>query len=340
MLNKIFKFLNTIQFKMFFALTAFGLVPLGACCIIYKAEWYIPTSFGPAILILAFIISSRLSFPFKHLADEISSFTEGHYDKELNINGSNEVWLIEDAINEMLTEFALADKRREEFVSNVSHELKTPLASMKVLSDSLLQAEDAPKEDYIDFMRDINESIDRENRIISNLLTLSKLSGREDPLQITTVNINSLVEKEMRDLKPLAESRNIEMVFESFKTAEAEVDEVKISLIVKNLVENAIKYNVPNGKVTCSVNADHKYFVIKVSDTGIGIPDEDKKRIFDRFYRVDKARSRESGGTGLGLSIVREAVLLHHGSIRATNNQGAGTLFTVKLPLSYRKKND
>ncbi|MCR5823669.1 MAG: HAMP domain-containing histidine kinase [Lachnospiraceae bacterium] len=291
-----------------------------------------------SIIGLAILISARLSFPLKKLADDVSSFSEGHHDKKLAINGSSEVWDIQDAINDMLEEMAQTDARRDEFVSNVSHELKTPLASMKVLSDSLLSSEDAPKEMYIEFLNDINSQIDRENKIISNLLTLVKITKKEEAVSLSPISVNELVENCMRQLKPLALNRNIEMTFESFRNVIAEVDEVKFSLVVTNLVENAIKYNKDNGAVKCSVNADHRFFVLKVEDSGVGIPADAKKRIFDRFYRVDKARSRETGGTGLGLSIVKEVVLMHHGSIKVTDSTLGGSLFTVKLPLVYRAK--
>lgn len=301
----------------------------------------LPVVLLPAVLTVvgvAVLISARLSFPLKKLADDVSEFSEGHHDKKLAINGPSEVWDIQDAINDMLEEMSQTDARRDEFVSNVSHELKTPLASMKVLSDSLLSSENAPKEMYIEFLNDINSQIDRENKIISNLLTLVKISKKEEAVVPAPISVNELVENCMRQLKPLALNRNIEMTFESFRNVIAEVDEVKLSLVVTNLVENAIKYNKDNGTVKCSVNADHRYFVLKVEDSGVGIPQDAKKRIFERFYRVDKARSRETGGTGLGLSIVKEVVIMHHGSIKVSDSDLGGTLFTLKIPLVFRTK--
>jgi signal transduction histidine kinase len=300
-----------------------------------------PVVLLPVVLVLvglAVLISARLSFPLKKLADDVSEFSEGHHDKKLAINGTSEVWDIQDAINDMLEEMAQTDARRDEFVSNVSHELKTPLASMKVLSDSLLSSENAPKEMYVEFLNDINSQIDRENKIISNLLTLVKITKKEEAVTTVLIPVNELVENCMRQLRPLALNRNIEMTFESFRNVVAEVDEVKLSLVVTNLVENAIKYNKDNGRVKCSINADHRYFVLKVEDSGVGIPADAKKRIFDRFYRVDKARSRETGGTGLGLSIVKEVVLMHHGSIKVSDSELGGTLFTIKIPLVYKSK--
>ena len=354
------KKLNSIQFKVLLYLILFGIVPMGITSSaavgiavsavesgadtdklaeVYYAQ--LPVFLLPVVLAivgLAILISARLSFPLKKLADDVSSFSEGHHDKKLAINGTSEVWDIQDAINDMLEEMAQTDARRDEFVSNVSHELKTPLASMKVLSDSLLSSENAPKEMYVEFLNDINSQIDRENKIISNLLTLVKISKKEEALTPAPISVNELVENCMRQLKPLALNRNIEMTFESFRNVIAEADEVKLSLVVTNLVENAIKYNKDNGTVKCSVNADHRYFVLKVEDSGVGIPQDAKKRIFDRFYRVDKARSRETGGTGLGLSIVKEVVLMHHGSIKVSDSELGGTLFTMKIPLVYRSK--
>ena len=139
----------------------------------------------------------------------------------------------------------------------------------------------------------------------------------------------------LKRLKPIAEAKNIELVFESFRPVIADVDQIKFASVATNLVENAIKYNNTDGTVTASLNSDHQYFYLKVTDTGIGISEEDQKRVFDRFYRVDKARSRETGGTGLGLAITKDIVLKHHGSIKIHSKEGEGTTFTVRIPVSY-----
>ena len=154
-------------------------------------------------------------------------------------------------------------------------------------------------------------------------------------LNIQTVNINELLEQILKRLRPIADKKNVEMVMESFRPVSAEIDEMKFTLAVSNLVENAIKYNHDNGWVHVSLNADHKYFYIKVEDSGIGIPEEDQPHIFERFYRVDKSHSREIGGTGLGLAIARNAVIVHRGAIKVYSNEGEGTTFTVRIPLTY-----
>lgn len=154
-------------------------------------------------------------------------------------------------------------------------------------------------------------------------------------MHIAQVSINELMEIILKRIKPIAKNRNIELVFESFRPVLAEVDEVKLSLAVSNLIENAVKYNVEDGNVRVSLNADHKYFYISVSDSGIGIPEAAQPFVFDRFYRVDKARSRESGGTGLGLAITKSVVLRHKGTIKVYSRENEGTTFTVRIPLNY-----
>ena len=235
----------------------------------------------------------------------------------------------------MLGRLKVLDDSRQEFVSNVSHELKTPLTSMKVLADSLLAQEDVPVELYQEFMGDITEEIERENKIINDLLSLVKMDKTASDLNVKPENINELVERILKRVRPIAAVRNIEVVFESFRPVTAEVDEVKLSLAISNLVENAIKYNKEDGWVHVSLNADHKYFYVKVADSGIGIPEESIEHIFERFYRVDKSHSREIGGTGLGLAIARNAIVMHRGAVKVYSEEGTGTTFTVRVPLNY-----
>ena len=184
-------------------------------------------------------------------------------------------------------------------------------------------------------MRDIAKEIDRENQIITDLLSLVKMDRSGQTMNIQTINVNELLEQILKRLKPIAEIKNVEMVMESFRPVSAQIDEGKFTLAVSNLVENAIKYNHENGWVHVSLNADHKYFYIKVEDSGIGIPEHDQAHIFERFYRVDKSHSREIGGTGLGLAIARNAVIVHRGSIKVYSSEGEGTTFTVRIPLIY-----
>lgn len=287
------------------------------------------------VAVIAMIISVYLLRPFSRITKSIEAVTEGYDDNYLHEDVYKETAELSEAFNKMLGRFRMLDDSRQEFVSNVSHELKTPLTSMKVLADSLLSQEEVPAELYREFMADMSEEIERENKIINDLLSLVKMDKTSADLNITTENLNELVERLLKRLRPIAKEQNVEVVFESFRTVEAEVDEVKISLALSNLMENAIKYNQPEGWVRVSLNADHKYFYVKVSDSGIGIPKEAQEHIFERFYRVDKSHSREIGGTGLGLAIARNAVIMHRGAIKLHSEPGEGTTFTVRIPLKY-----
>ncbi len=222
----------------------------------------------------------------------------------------------------------------------MSHELKTPLTSMKVLADSLNGMENVPIELYQEFMGDIGNEIDRETKIINDLLSLVKMDKSAVSLNISPVNMNELMELILKRLKPIAEKQQVELVLESFRPVTAEVDEVKITLAITNLVENGIKYNKENGWVHVSINADHQYCYIKVEDSGMGIPEDSLDQIFERFYRVDKSHSREIGGTGLGLAITRNAILMHRGAIKVHSVEGEGTVFDVRIPLNYIAKEE
>ena len=165
-----------------------------------------------------------------------------------------------------------------------------------------------------------------------------KMDKSAADLNITNLNVNELLEQILKRLQPIAEKQQVELVLESFRPVMADVDEVKITLAFTNLIENAIKYNKPDGRVRVSLNADHQYLYLKVEDTGIGIPEESLEHIFERFYRVDKSHSREIGGTGLGLAITRSAVLMHRGQIKVYSTEGEGTTFNVRIPLKYIAK--
>lgn len=284
---------------------------------------------------LAIFLSAQIVRPLKRITRELENTTEGYGWDGLHEDTYAETKQISDAFNKLFSRLRQIDASREEFVSNVSHELKTPLASMKVLADSLVFQENVPVELYEEFMQDIGKEIDRENDIINDLLTLVKMDKTAQNLNIRQTNVNALLELILKRLRPIAEKKNVEVVLESFRPVMAEIDEVKMTLTISNLVENAIKYNKENGWVHVSLNADHRFFYIKVADSGIGIPKEDQEHIFERFYRVDKSHSREVGGTGLGLAIARSAVLMHRGSIKVYSEAGEGTTFTVRVPLLY-----
>ena len=277
---------------------------------------------GLIILVISVLYSGQVVMPMKEVAGSIAMISSGDFNETMQITGYSEAEDISDKFNSMLSVLQNLEDARQEFVSNVSHELKTPITSVKVLAESLIGQENVPVELYQEFMVDINEELERMNKIISEV-------------NISEVNINEFLEAILKQLQPIADKRNIEMIFESVRSVTAQVDEVKLAMAFRNLIENAIKYNYDNGWVRVSLNADHKFFYLKVSDSGVGIPEELQDSIFERFYRVDKARSRETGGNGLGLAITRNAILLHRGSIKVHSIEQQGTTFAVRIPLMY-----
>lgn len=288
-----------------------------------------------AIFAVAMVISRFLTRPFDKVTGAINEVKEGFTNEALQVPDYKETEHIVDAFNQVLHRMKVLDESREEFVSNVSHELRTPLTSMKVLSDSLLMQEDVPNELYKEFMQDIAAEIDRENRIINDLLTLVKLDKTSGDLDVTSVSVNETIELILKRLRPIARKQDVEVIFESNRSVVAEIDEVKITLALTNLVENAIKYNKEHGFVKVILDADHQFFTVQVEDSGIGIPESSYEYIFQRFYREDKSHSKEIGGTGLGLSITRNIILMHRGTIAVSSVMGEGTTFTVKIPLIY-----
>jgi signal transduction histidine kinase len=273
--------------------------------------------------------------PFEKLSGEISAVKAGYSTDPIKAPAFLETEHIADAFNQVLARMNALDESRQEFVSNVSHELKTPMTSMKVLADSLVQQDNVPVEMYREFMEDIKNEVDRENQIITELLTLVRMDRKDSKLNVKECNVNEMCELILRRVRPIAQKRDIELTMVSMRDVYAEIDETKMTMVITNLVENAVKYNRDHGKVRLTINADPYNFYISVEDTGVGIPQDSLDKIYERFYRVDKSRSREVGGTGLGLSITKSIVLQHHGAIDVQSILGEGTKFTVTVPLTY-----
>lgn len=281
------------------------------------------------------LLAVVLMKPYARLQRVLNRVADGNLNENISVNTYKETYLISQSIQSAIAKLKAVDYSREEFVANVSHELKTPITSIRVLADSLMGMDEVPMELYREFMSDISDEIDRESKIIDDLLAMVKMDKAAAELNVAQVDINVLVQQILKRLRPIAQKRNVELVYESIREVTADVDEMKLSLAINNLVENAIKYNVENGWVHVTLDADHKFFYVKVADSGIGIPEDYQEQVFERFYRVDKARSRETGGTGLGLSITRNVILLHHGAIRLLSKEGEGSTFTVRIPLNY-----
>ena len=286
-----------------------------------------------AALIAAFVFAISLTAPIKAMTSAIRRMGKGDLTARVKGHASGELKELADSYNAMAEKIENFDQSRSQFVQNASHELKTPLATMKLLLENLIYQPDMPSELRAEFMQDMNHEIDRLSGIITDLLTLTKMDSEETAIKHEKFDFTELCIGAVHALQPAAEKNRLTLTMDVAKDVTLQGDESKLGQVIYNLIDNAIKYTPEGGSVHVTMKADGRNAVFAVKDTGVGIPEEDAKHIFDRFYRVDKARSRETGGTGLGLSIVRQMVQLHRGEIKVDSVFGKGSTFTVTLPL-------
>jgi len=286
-----------------------------------------------AVLVMSLIVSRLFTRPISVLSAGMSQMTKGDFSGRVQIRGRSEFAQLASTFNMMCDRLESLDKSRNQFVSNASHELKTPLSTMKILIETLVYQETMDEGMCREFLGDINKEIDRLNSVINDLLTLVSMDSGEMRVNMKNASLSDLLNETMRRLQPLARERGIEMSAAIAQGVMVNCDSMKLTQVFYNLMDNAIKYTGRGGMVKIELVKKDKKAVAKVTDTGIGIPKEDQKHIFDRFYRVDKARSRETGGTGLGLSIVKQVVLLHGGDITVSSEEEKGSTFTVELPM-------
>ena len=279
------------------------------------------------VIIFSLLFSGAFSVRMRRIMDSMRIIREGDYAHKVSLYGHDELTVLGMEINELTDRLYISEAKRRQFVSDASHELKTPLASIKLLSDSILQY-NMDRETVMEFVGDIGMEADRLNRMSEKLLSLSRVESQEDG-DCEIVYMAPTVERAVRMLKGIAARNNIEIITNFAQDTPILILEDDLYQIAFNLVENGIKYNVPGGKLTVSLLRDEDNAVLQVSDTGVGIPPESIVHVFERFYRVDKARSRKSGGSGLGLSIVRNIVERNGGTITVDSVVGQGTTFTV-----------
>lgn len=290
-----------------------------------------------AALTAAMVFARVITNPIAALTKTIQKMGKGDLSARVKVRGSGELRQLAESYNTMADQLERLDRSRNQFVSNASHELKTPLATMKILLESVIYQPDMPEELRAEFMQDLNHEIDRLTSIITDLLTLTQMDSRRMELHTSMVNLSELAEETLRLLAPAAEQRSQTLTGRIAPGCILVADRSKLSQIIYNLTENGLKYTPDGGKVTVSLNTEGRTAVLAVKDNGVGIPEEDQAHIFERFYRVDKARSRETGGTGLGLSIVRQLVTLHRGAITVDSAPGKGSTFTVRLPMDSKE---
>lgn len=283
--------------------------------------------------VVSIILSGYITRPINDLKAVALSISRGNLHQRISVSGKNEMAALATTFNTMSEKLENMDQKRSEFVSNASHELKTPLSSMKILIESLLYQDGVDEKIYKEFLSDINNEIDRLTQVISGLLTLAKTDSETEALNMDKILLSELVFKSVTALKPIANEKHISLSYTVNNDLEIECDALKVMQAVMNLVENAIKYSDPGGSVQVTLQKSGTNAAISIRDNGCGIPDKDIPYLFDRFYRVDKARARGTGGSGLGLHIAQKIALLHGGNIDVLSEEGKGSIFTLYLPI-------
>ena len=288
-------------------------------------------SFAVEILLLvsSVVFAMTSSAKMRQIFASMQKAREGEYSHKLQVHGSDEYAVLGREFNKLTDRLQASEQAQRQFVSDASHELKTPLASIKLLSDSILQ-NDMDAETMREFVSDIGSEADRLTRLAQDLLSISKAEVVRHDHEV--VDLSQTISKVFKMLVALADTRGIRLTCNMDKGCTVMTLEDDMYQIIFNLVENAIKYNFDEGHVHVSLRKQDDDVVVIVEDTGIGIPEDAAAHIFERFYRVDKARSREAGGSGLGLSIVKDLVVRNYGQISVAPREGGGSRFTVNFP--------
>lgn len=285
-------------------------------------------------IIMCLVYSSSFTLRITKILNAIKNVREGEYTYRINTEGHDELAQLSDEFNSLTNRLQVNEETRRRFVADASHDLKTPLASIRLLSDSILQNANMDIDTVHEFVSDIRDESERLARTTGQLLDLTKLDNNIATVR-TSVDCGEVAQKVVRMLTPIAEDRHITIEADADNECFVMASEDDLYQIISNLAENAIKYNHSGGFVRVLINKLEKQVAIKVSDNGIGIPEDDLPYIFDRFYRVDKSRNREAGGSGLGLSIVKSTAEKHGGEVKVEKNSYGGMDFIIIFPLYY-----
>lgn len=285
---------------------------------------------------MSYIVTSPID-EFIAVAREIS---KGNFDKKVAVKSHNEFAQMAETLNFMTDELSSLEEKRKNFVSDVSHELKTPLATIKLICDSIVATPDPDAEILREFLGDLSDEVDRLTRIVESLLALTRMDSGKAQLKLVPVDAAAMIHAIVRNLTPKASEKGI-VLYSNFTEEirhELMLDYDKIWEAIYNIVDNAIKYSPEDGFVRVSLQKEDKFAIVRVEDNGPGIPESEKERIFERFYRLDDSRARDTGGTGLGLAIAREAVAMHGGTIMVSSEGEVGSIFSIYLPIVMREE--
>ena len=282
--------------------------------------------------VLWYFMANRITNPIVTMIDRAKAMAQGELSQEIPVHGKDEIGQLAYNFNHMAKELSQLDNMRKEFVANVSHELRTPLTSIRTYTETLLEGALEEPETASRFLKIVDDEAQRMSLLVTDLLELSRLDSAKSQLDQDVLDLAGLLRVTIRQSKILAEQKNQEIIFESpdesyFILANAP----RINQVISNVLSNSIKYSPENTTITVTVETTDTDFKVHIKDQGVGIPEESLNRIFDRFYRVDKGRSRSMGGTGLGLAIAKEIIEEHGGSLSATSTLGEGTIMTLRL---------
>lgn len=283
------------------------------------------------VILFSLAFANTFSRRLRQIMTSMRIIQQGDYTHKVSLGGHDELTFLGDEFNDLTERLQTSEQKRHRFVSDASHELKTPLASIKLLTDSILQ-NDMDMETVREFVGDIGNEADRLNRTTAKLLSLTRLDTQEMQ-ECEIINIAPTVSQVVRRLSGIAKKNRITIETDLSQDSPVLILEDDLYQIAFNLVENGIKYNIPGGKLTVKLLRQDENALLQVSDTGMGIPEEAMPHLFERFFRVDKSRSRASGGSGLGLAIVRAIVQRNRGEITVNSTLGSGSTFTVSFPV-------
>lgn len=286
-----------------------------------------------AVFVLSLFFSSIITKPIAALIEGIKRMARGDLSGRVKVSGIDEMARLAETFNQMSEKLENLDNTRNEFVSNASHELKTPLATMKIMLESMMYQEDMDPALRLEFMTDINKELERLGQIVTDLLILVQSDAHDYQIVKKSLILKEVAEDTVRRLRPMAQEKEQTIVFKALSECAMQGNTLKLQQAIYNLVDNAIKYSAKGDSVLVTLKQEGKTAVLEVADSGPGIPKKDQSHIFDRFYRVDRARSRATGGNGLGLSIVHQAVILHEGRVSVLSEEGKGTTFRIELPM-------
>ncbi len=320
----------------------------GVANIVYSAEeisafrsaikndiWLITIVVSALVGIIIFLFTNLITKRIVDFTKKIKSMSsDGILDEKLDVRGNDEITHLAVAFNTMSEKVLNLEHRRVEFVSNASHELKTPLSSIKLMADSILQTPDIDMEYVREFLTDMNNEVDRLNRIVNKLLYITKMDTDAEKLEagMDMVDLREVLSGIEKNLAPIANRDEISFEVAAQNSVYVMANKDMLWQGIYNIVDNAIKYSNEFGTVCVTLSSDKSNAYITVKDNGVGISADDKEKIFERFYRVDKARSRETGGTGLGLAIALSAIQFHGGTINVESEPNIGSTFTITLP--------